>query len=157
MIWKVFAACCGLVSLAACARGVATRPGSATRPAPDRDTVQVGYGALPRTAGTGAIASLAGPQIDGQGALTVAELLERMPGVEVIRRPGGMSVRVRSAVGDALVVVDGTPLADAGTVLATLHAADVVRIDVLKDAGATASYGGRGGSGVVLITTRRAP
>lgn len=131
----------------------------ATRPAPERDTTQVGYGALPWTAVTGAIASLDSAQIDGQRqrALTVAELLERMPGVQVIRQPGGLSVRVRSAVGDALVVVDGTPLSgDAGTVLATLRAADVERIDVLKDAGTAASYGGQGGSGVVLITTRRA-
>ena len=32
---------------------------------------------------------------------------------------------------------------------------DVVRIDVLKDAGATAIYGSRGANGVIVITTRR--
>lgn len=32
---------------------------------------------------------------------------------------------------------------------------DVVKIEVLKDAASTAFYGLRGGSGVILITTRK--
>jgi TonB-dependent SusC/RagA subfamily outer membrane receptor len=33
---------------------------------------------------------------------------------------------------------------------------DIQRIDVLKDASATAVYGSRGGNGVIIITTKRA-
>jgi TonB-dependent SusC/RagA subfamily outer membrane receptor len=33
---------------------------------------------------------------------------------------------------------------------------DVARIDILKDAAATAIYGSQGANGVVLITTKRA-
>jgi TonB-dependent SusC/RagA subfamily outer membrane receptor len=32
---------------------------------------------------------------------------------------------------------------------------DIARIDVLKDAGATAVYGSKGANGVILITTKR--
>ena len=34
--------------------------------------------------------------------------------------------------------------------------ADVERVDVLKDASATAIYGSRGANGVVMITSKRA-
>ncbi len=33
--------------------------------------------------------------------------------------------------------------------------ADIDRIDVLKDASATAIYGSRGANGVVMVTTKR--
>jgi len=40
--------------------------------------------------------------------------------------------------------------------LANIAPANVVRIDVLKDAGSTAAYGSRGANGVILITTSAA-
>jgi TonB-dependent SusC/RagA subfamily outer membrane receptor len=40
-------------------------------------------------------------------------------------------------------------------VLDALVPSDIARIDVLKDAGATASYGMLGANGVILITTKR--
>jgi len=43
-----------------------------------------------------------------------------------------------------------------GLVLASLAPSDIQRIDVLKDASATAVYGLRGGNGVIIITTKRA-
>ena len=36
-----------------------------------------------------------------------------------------------------------------------LNMADVERVDVLKDASATAIYGSRGANGVVMITSKR--
>lgn len=40
------------------------------------------------------------------------------------------------------------------TALADVIPGDVVRIDVLKDAGSTAAYVSRGSDGVIVITTR---
>jgi TonB-dependent SusC/RagA subfamily outer membrane receptor len=87
----------------------------------------------------------------------------RIAGLEVLRRSDGTySLRVRGARsfnGDAepLVVVDGMAYGNGGAadVLAMLSPRDVKRVDVLKDAGATAVYGSRGSNGVVLITTHR--
>ena len=94
----------------------------------------------------------------------VEEMLNgRIAGLEVLRRSDGtFSLRVRGArsfAGDAepLVVVDGLMQGSvsAGDILSTLSPHDIQRVDVLKDAGATAVYGSRGVNGVVLITTRR--
>ena len=50
------------------------------------------------------------------------------------------------------MVIDGIPT-DLG--LSSLNMADVERVDVLKDASATAIYGSRGANGVVMITSKR--
>ncbi|OAV69756.1 Outer membrane cobalamin receptor protein, SusC/RagA family [Bacteroidales bacterium Barb4] len=67
---------------------------------------------------------------------------------------------------EPLIIIDGVPfinqsispldLGAVGTIgpLATLSTSDIERIDVLKDADATAIYGSRGSNGVVLITTK---
>ena len=53
---------------------------------------------------------------------------------------------------DPLVVIDGVPT-DLG--LNAINTEDIERIDVLKDASATAIYGSRGANGVVMVTTKR--
>lgn len=128
---------------------------------PRADTVEVGYGKQPRSDVTGAISSM---PVDSNGAkvTTVADMIEgRFPGVEVIRRSGGVSIRIRGArtlKGDSepLYVVDGIPSASRGGVLMDLDPRDIKSIDILKDAAATSVYGSRGSNGVILITTRRA-
>mgnify|MGYP000872940839 FL=1 len=50
-----------------------------------------------------------------------------------------------------LYVVDGVP----GVDLYAVDPADIVSVDVLRDAASTAIYGGRGSAGVVLINTRQ--
>lgn len=84
-------------------------------------------------------------------------------------QPGGLvDVRIRglgslSLSSSPLFVIDGmivnsgklgynTTTADA---LAGLNQNDIERIDVLKDAAATALYGARGSTGVIVITTKR--
>jgi TonB-dependent SusC/RagA subfamily outer membrane receptor len=127
---------------------------------PNADLVEVGYGAVAQRKVTGAVASLSRAQIDARagsgGALSVLDLLYGMSGVSVLRRGGDVSLRVRSAMRDPLIVVDGTALSGAATdVIVALRATDVERIDVLQDGGSTASYGARGSGGVILIRTRR--
>ena len=90
-------------------------------------------------------------------------LMGRVAGLTVMRTPnGGYSLRIRGrnsfyGSDEPLVVIDGMPIRHGGAsnALMMLDPGDVARIDVLKDAGATAAYGVQGGNGVVLITTRR--
>ncbi|HVE78457.1 MAG TPA: TonB-dependent receptor plug domain-containing protein [Gemmatimonadaceae bacterium] len=143
-----------------------TAPGHAPRvavPAPG-DSVSVGYGQAARTDISGAISSLDERDLRDIRAARVEELLQgRVPGVHVRRTAGGdFTVRVRGqqtfrGTGEPLFIVDGVPVQQGGvsTALAGIAPRDVARIDVLKDAGATAIYGSQGAQGVIIITTRR--
>ena len=143
--------------LAACGSG-ARDPAPA--PAPESET-QIGYGSQPKERVTGAIASVDEETIDRRQATSIAELLQNVPGVSVTRTGSGFSVRVRGAGsfmgdGEPLFVVDGVPLQSSTDGAFGINPSDVKRIEVLKDAAATAIYGLRGGNGVILITTKRA-
>ena len=128
------------------------------------DQVGVGYGTQDRGELTGAVSSVRAEDV-GREVTSILDLIEgRLPGVTVRRLGNGdVSIRVRGAPsfmggGEPLFVIDGrTIMAPVGSALMAINPKDVVRIDVLKDAGATAIYGSRGGNGVILITTRRAP
>lgn len=92
----------------------------------------------------------------------IEELIQaRAPGVQVIKTQDGFALRIRgvsspSGITDPLIVIDGAASALPGTrALDGINPQDVVRIEVLKDAATTAFYGMRGGSGVILITTRK--
>ena len=53
---------------------------------------------------------------------------------------------------DPLIVVDGIPF---NGDINDINPSDIVALDVLKDASATAIYGSRGSNGVILVSTRR--
>lgn len=150
----------GAVVAATTACGGSTAP---PRGAPSADDVDVGYGTQEREDMTGAVGSLTARELDHMRVATVEELLtDRIPGLQVSRLGNGeLSIRIRgtrSFLGnnDPLIVVDGTPLGgSAGRTLNMLAPQSIARIDVLKDAGATAVYGARGANGVILITTKR--
>jgi TonB-dependent SusC/RagA subfamily outer membrane receptor len=149
----------GLVAaLVACGGGPASATGDGgSEPAPAApDSVR----AL-RTPGT-----LTAEELEGQHYARIEELIEgRVSGVRVIRLPNGeFSLRIRgtsspSGSNEPLVVIDGMPVPgpQVGAALAGLNPLDVARIEVLKDAQATAFYGMRGANGVLVITTKRDP
>lgn len=91
-------------------------------------------------------------------AITMEELLlGRLPGVEVRRVRGGLSVLIRgissfSTSNEALIIIDGVQ--SSGARLAGVNPEDVERVEVIKD-GAAALYGVRGANGVLIVTTRR--
>jgi TonB-dependent SusC/RagA subfamily outer membrane receptor len=74
----------------------------------------------------------------------------RFPGVQVVRRSGELTLRIRGG-GEPLLVLNGMPASPA--LLWSLDPVDVERIEIVKETSA-AIYGVEGANGVVLITTR---
>jgi TonB-dependent SusC/RagA subfamily outer membrane receptor len=145
---------------AACAGGGGPR----LPPLEPENEVRVGYDTQERSKLTGSVGSVTAEDIAGQKVARVEEMIEgRFPGVHVVRgRNGAMTLRIRGVStlmgsSEPLFVIDGMPVhSGSGMALAGVNPSDIARIDILKDAGATAIYGSRGANGVVLITTKRA-
>lgn len=124
------------------------------------EVVVVGYGKQSEKLLTTSIASMKVDDIDQGNDYNVAKMLQgRTPGVNVATASGipgqQPNVRVRgiaSISGDAtpLYVVDGVPSDN----MPYLNPNDIERMDVLKDASATAIYGSRANNGVIIITTK---
>lgn len=147
---------CALLLAAGCAH-----TGASTDEAEAADDVQVGYGTLAEEDVTGSI-SRVNVQEESHPARSVEELLiGRAAGVQVIETPDGFALRIRGRNSllldeEPLYVVDGVPVTPGpGGSINFLNPKDVEQIEVLKDASATAIYGMRGASGVILITTKR--
>ncbi len=143
----------------ACASG--HRHSSSAQPS---DSVQVGYGQQARRDVTGAVSSVNAEAQRDNSALQLEQLIQgRVAGVEIIRADAGrISLRIRgqnsiSSSSEPLYIIDGMKVrAETFTdAMVGINPADVARIEILKDAGATAIYGTEGANGVVIVTTRR--
>lgn len=129
------------------------------------ETVVVGYGQVKKSDLTGSVASVKAEKITDIPANSVDALLQgRVAGVQVTNAsqdPGASStVRIRgnsslNGSNSPLVVIDGFPYGEAGA-LSQINPQDIISMEVLKDASASAIYGSRGANGVILITTRKA-
>jgi len=128
------------------------------------DTVEVGYGHQARKDISSAITSLPADSRNDAVSIDMEQLIQgHVAGVEVMHLPSGkISLRIRGASSinmstEPLYVIDGTPVhADNfSDAVAGMSPQQVARIDILKDAAATAIYGSSGANGVVVITTKR--
>ena len=127
--------------------------------------VVIGYGSVKKSDVTGSVTSVKTEALKEIPANSVEGLLQgRAAGLQVINSsqdPGaGATVRIRGGSSlrgsnAPLVVVDGCPLGDAGD-LKQINPSDIVNMEILKDASASAIYGSRGANGVIMITTKRA-
>ena len=162
-MWR--AMLCGLAVAAVACAGTGRRSAEATRPTPEDDVVSVGYGTQSRREITGAVSSYIPTEADARIARVETMLQGHIPGLEVIPQGGGYTLRIRGfktlrqrgGDGEPLLVIDDitVPAGSLGSALAGIAPHDVARIDILKDAGATAVYGSRGANGVIIITTKR--
>ena len=144
------------------------------------EVVVVGYGTVLKRDLTGAVSSVVVEDEVSRQSATVDQLLQgRAAGVQVTQNSAnpnsGVSVRIRGTNSlrgnnEPLYVIDGVIISSAGEdVIPTgtgntgqeaqsglngLNPRDIERIEILKDASATAIYGSRGANGVVLITTK---
>ncbi|WP_321996879.1 TonB-dependent receptor [Draconibacterium orientale] len=129
------------------------------------EVVVVGYGATKKSDLTGSVSSVKVEGLNDTPANSIDKLLQgRSAGLQVINSsqdPGaGATVRIRGGSSlrgsnSPLLVVDGFPIGEAGN-LKQINPADIVSVEVLKDASASAIYGSRGANGVIMITTNRA-
>lgn len=147
------------------------------------EVVVVGYGTQKKSDLTGAVSSVSGEQLKNTVVTNFDQALQgRVAGVQVTQnsgQPGGAaSIRVRGAnsitgSSEPLYVIDGIPFQGDGSSVAGFDWAggangqnrvnplsaispnDIVSIEVLKDASATAIYGARAANGVILVTTKR--
>lgn len=131
---------------------------------PDRtvldEVVVVGYGTMKKSDLTGSVSSVSSKAIEVFKTATVMEALGgQIAGVNITSADGtpggGFDIKIRgigTVNGDAspLYIVDGFEVES----LSFLANQDILKIDVLKDASASAIYGARAANGVVLVTTK---
>jgi len=125
-----------------------------------KEVVVVGYGTSSRKALSSAITTVK-PEDLNQGAIAdVGQLLQgKVPGLNITasgdpNKAAAVIMRGASTVnspGAPFYVIDGIPGGD----ITAVAPADIASIDVLKDAAATAIYGNRAASGVIMVTTKR--
>ena len=139
------------------------------------EVVVVGYGTMKRSDLTSAVVSISADEIRQTVGSSFDQALQgRAAGVFVTQNTGapggGVSVRIRGihtlqSNNEPLYVIDGVQVEgytgditynnSIGNVLSTINPADIVDMQILKDASATAIYGSRAANGVIIITTRK--
>ena len=148
------------------------------------EVVVVGYGTMKKSDISGASVSLGESAVKGSIITSLDQSLQgRAAGVTAVSTSGApgtsSSIRVRgtatiNANAEPLYVIDGVIVQSGGqsgasyglgdalgngsvstiSPLSTIDPADIVSMEILKDASATAIYGAQGANGVVLITTK---
>jgi TonB-dependent SusC/RagA subfamily outer membrane receptor len=94
-------------------------------------------------------------------AISLADYLKRVPGVQVMQSASGVQVTVRGANSlagnlEPLFVVDGVNVGFGYEKAEPLvPVADIASVQVLKSGQETASYGMQGTNGVIVIRTKR--
>lgn len=124
------------------------------------EVVVVGYGTQKKSDLTGAISSVSAKDLEKATPINATEALQgRAAGVMVTSNSGAPgsegTIRIRG-IGtvnnnDPVYIVDGMFVSG----INFLNPSDISRMEVLKDASATAIYGSRGANGVILVTTHK--
>lgn len=134
------------------------------------ELVVVGYGQMRRSDLTGAVVSVTDAAIKKSIPTSIDQVLQgRAAGVQIQANsgtPGASSaIRIRgtnslNATNQPIFVIDGVIVdsstdSESSNPLSSINPSDIVSMDILKDASATAIYGARASNGVIMITTRR--
>jgi iron complex outermembrane receptor protein len=124
------------------------------------EVVVIGYGTTTRETLSSAITTIKPGDLNKGAISDVGQLLQgKVAGLNITasgdpNKPAAVILRGASTVnspGAPFYVIDGIPGAD----ISAVAPGDIASIDVLKDAAATAIYGNRAASGVIMITTKR--
>ncbi len=125
-----------------------------------KEVVVVGYGTSSRKTLSSSVTTVKPEELNRGAIADVGQLLQgKVPGLNVSasgdpNKPAAVILRGASTVnspGAPFYVIDGIPGAD----ISAIAPNDIASIDVLKDAAATAIYGNRAASGVIMVTTKR--
>ena len=120
---------------------------------------------------TGAVTSVGEKALETSVPTSIDQVLQgRAAGVQIQANtgtPGGSStIRIRgtnslNATSQPIFVIDGVIIDSSASndgnsnPLSEINPSDIVSMDILKDASATAIYGSRASNGVIMITTKR--
>src|SRR5690554_3817229 len=109
------------------------------------------------------VSSVTSKTIEGRPNASIIQTLQgQVPGLNIMTgsgQPGAASRVTLRGLGsingstEPLYVIDGVPMSSSR--FRSLNPNEIDRVDILKDAGATAIYGNRGANGVIVITTKR--
>ena len=109
------------------------------------------------------VSSVTSKTIEGRPNASIIQTLQgQVPGLNIMTgsgQPGAVSQVTLRGLGsingstEPLYVIDGVPMSS--NRFRSLNPNEIERVDILKDAGATAIYGNRGANGVIVITTKR--
>lgn len=132
------------------------------------EVVVVGYGTMKRSDITGSTVSVTGDELKKTIATSVDQALQgKAAGVAVSTNSGapggGISVSIRGTNSlngnEPLYIIDGIAISGQtdgnSSALSTINPGDIVSMEILKDASATAIYGSRASNGVVIIKTKQ--
>ncbi|MGN0048957.1 MAG: TonB-dependent receptor [Bacteroides sp.] len=122
------------------------------------EVVVVGYGSQKRVNVTGAVATITSEDINNRPVATAASALQGAdPSLNLSFGSGSLdsdySINIRGVAsvngGTPLVLCDGMEVS-----LSQINPNDIESVSILKDASASAIYGAKASSGVVLVTTK---
>ena len=146
------------------------------------EVVITGYQVIDKKKLTSAISSVKAKDVMIAGAMSIDQMLQgRVPDMMMMTNSGEVGVvpkiRIRGTstlvgnreplwVVDGIIMQDPVPIAPEelndpdyinriGNAIAGLNPRDIDRIDILKDASATAIYGVKAANGVIVITTKK--
>ncbi|MBP3203361.1 MAG: SusC/RagA family TonB-linked outer membrane protein [Bacteroidales bacterium] len=137
------------------------------------DVVVIAYGTQSARTVTAAVSSVKAEALKDAPNVSFDSMLQgQAAGVQVSTPNAGAGSQAKvlirgvssiSAGTDPLYIVDGVPISTGvvnasyieANALSDINPADILSIDVLKDAAATALYGSRAASGVIIITTKQ--
>jgi iron complex outermembrane receptor protein len=125
------------------------------------EIIVVGYGTQQKRAISGSVTKVAEKDFNAGITRTAADFIQgKVAGLTITTSSGDVtsqqSMRLRgtsslTGSSEPFVVIDGVP----GLSLNSVAPQDIESISVLKDASASAIYGSRSASGVILITTKK--
>ncbi|TCC98754.1 alpha-2-macroglobulin family protein [Pedobacter hiemivivus] len=123
------------------------------------EVVVVGYGVQKKQNMTGAISSVVGDASVynfGSNDRVVLRDIRTKPGEKFSKEELMIAIRGIGQLGNfdeqkPLIIVDGIPYSGE---LSTVNASEIISIDILKDADATAIYGARAAGGVIIVKTK---
>ena len=127
------------------------------------EVVVVGYGTMRKKDLTGSVVQIRPDRIANESPKTIQDVLRGTPGLQVgydasAKGGGSMQLRGQRSVYDKanhnepLIILDGMMFYGE---LSEINPDDIGQIDILKDASASAIYGAKAASGVIIITTKK--
>lgn len=128
------------------------------------EVVVTGYGEVRKSDFAGSVSVVSNKEVENRPVANITQNLQgRVPGLLANSGSGQPGSRanviirgiksIQGAGTQPLYIVDGVPMSD--NALANMNPNDIENLTVLKDASAAALYGARGGTGVIVITTKQ--